>query len=163
MVREIMDKDFGGVRITMVVPDCATRKDEVDEIVYFIKYYKSRADRIARALESLEKVAEEDEDVRWLLEDEGLRNYLNGRKEYYLTISLDLLKELAERSSAEELVGAVAPALYLSDAMVKVTSEIIKSIIRGRKKWGGEKPLTEQEVDDSQGDADDQTADSLDK
>ena len=158
MVREIMDKDFGGVRITMVVPDCATHKDEADEIVYFIKYYKSRADRIARALESLKKMAEEDEDVRWLLENDGLRNYLNGRKEYYLTISLGLLKELAERSSAEELVGAVAPALYLNDAMIKVTSEIIKSIIQGK-----EVLPQGQEADDSQGDADDQTADSVDK
>jgi len=138
MAREIYSQDLGGARVSLVVPDNATKEDEIDIIVHHIKYYKRKAETIRAALETLKEIAEDDENIEALLTEEQFANALDTRAQVYEAISIGLVQFLLERSDAEELIKIVGPLMFGDSVLIKKTLPLLEGLMKGENTGGGE-------------------------
>jgi len=123
MVREILNKNIDGLHFVITVPDSASRADEIEEFIYWIKYYKGQAEKLKKARERLLEIAEEDEDIAWLMNETDFGKMLESKFEFYKSITIALLKEFLDYVTAEELVD-FAPLLF-STSLGRVIDELI--------------------------------------
>ena len=136
MVREILNKTVNGIKLLITVPDSATREDEVKEFIYWIKYYKTVADRVKQARKRLQEIAKEDRLVEWLLYDEGYDSQLEDRAGFFDAIAFNLLKEFMDYVSADELIGHATD--LFNAGMNKAIEALIKAIEEGTTQADGE-------------------------
>ena len=136
MVREILNKTVNGIKLMITVPDSATREDVVEEFIYWIRYYKTAANKIKLARNRLQEIAEEDKLIEWLLYDEGYDSHLENRAKFFDEIALSLLKEFMDYVSADELIRHAAD--LFNAGMTKAVKSIIKAIEEGTPRADGE-------------------------
>lgn len=149
MAREIYHALLDGVSLRVVVPDNASREDEIDIIVHHIKYYKDKANTIRAALEAIKELAEEDENVKALLEEEQFEKAIEWRAQAYEAMALDLVRFLTRYATAEELASLVVPALFTAALIKSTVSKVVDGLIQkmeekakenNKYKWAEKKP-----------------------
>jgi len=138
MVRVILDKTIDGVKYVIAVPDSASREDEIEEFIYWIKCHKTLAEKCKKARERLEELAEDEPLIDWLLHNEGWDKHLQMQEEYYQAVTLNLLKEFMDYVSADELVK-YAPALFTSGPDI-VAKRFLKDIRKAIEEGAGGEP-----------------------
>lgn len=131
MVKEILNKNIDGIHFVLTVPDSASRADEIEEFIYWIKYYKGQADRLKKVREKLLHIADEDEDIAWLMHETEFSKMLDSRVEFYKSIAMTLLKELVDYVTADELIH-FAPLLFSTglgrviEGLIRKVSEVVE-------------------------------------
>lgn len=130
MVKEVCSINLGAFRLDVTVPDSATEEDEFEMLVYYIKYYKRKASIVRRALEAIKKLAENDANVKALLEEEGFEYALQERAGFYEAIGIELLHQLVQRASADALIAAIGPELFAMGMIKTTLSSVMDELLK---------------------------------
>ena len=138
MVKEVCSINLGAFQLDVTVPDSATEEDELEMLVYYIKYYKRKASVVRRALEAIKKLAEDDANVKALLEEEGFEYALKERAGIYEAIGIELLHQLVQRASADALIAAIGPELFAMGAIKTTLPSVMDKLLKKFDKKGQE-------------------------
>ena len=142
MVRKVCSINKGWFQLDVTVPDSATEEDELEMLIYYIKYYKEKAEVVKHALEAIEELAEDDANVKALLEEERFKFALEERARIYEAMALELLQQLMAKASADALIAIAGPELFALGAVKATVGKVVGDLLK--KLEGGEKNATSE-------------------
>jgi len=144
MVKKVCSINKGWFQLDVTVPDSATEEDELEMLIYYIKYYKEKAEVVKHALEAIEELAEDDANVKALLEEERFKFALEERVRIYEAMTLELLHQLMIKASADALITIAGPELFALGAVKttvgRVVDDLLKKLDEGKENATGEPP-----------------------
>lgn len=145
MSRKVVEINLkGGIWANVVVPDNATREDEFEVIVHHIRSFKEHAETLRAAVEAIEELAEEDENVKYVLEVEGFKDAMESKAAIYEAMALKLIEYVMKEASVEELLNIIGPSFF--GGFAKATMEMIDKIAKEFQKEISDDSSEELEV-----------------
>ena len=127
MVRIILERHLGDVIYNIAVPDSASLDDELDVIIHQVRYYLDKAAIAENALKTLEELAEDDPNIRYVLKNEFIGNILEHKASIYSKIAIDLLVQASKRYELKNIIKKFSNEL--SNLMTKPIDSIINNIV----------------------------------
>jgi len=130
VVRKVCSINKGWFQLDVTVPDSATEEEELEMLIYYIKYYKEKAETVKHALEAIKELAEDDANVRALLEEEQFEFILKERARMYEAMAFELLHQLMEKASTDALIAIAGPELFALGVVKSTVNGIVDKLIK---------------------------------